>query len=93
MQHEATDGQPGVACRSGPDRVWASSDAHTPGIDGIDKRRMQNTLDQHLANLRVDLLNGTYCPKPVRRIYIPKANGKQRPLGIPTLSISRTGRK
>ena len=66
--------------------VLASSGAHTPGIDGIDKRRMQNTLDQHLANLRVDLLNGTYCPKPVRRIYIPKANGKQRPLGIPTLT-------
>ncbi|WP_406240255.1 reverse transcriptase domain-containing protein, partial (plasmid) [Acetobacter orientalis] len=66
--------------------VLASSGAPTPGIDGIDKRRMQNMLDQHLANLRVDLLNGTYCPKPVRRIYIPKANGKQRPLGIPTLT-------
>ncbi|BCI68748.1 hypothetical protein AAJCM20276_33720 [Acetobacter aceti] len=66
--------------------VLASSGAHTPGIDGIDKRHMQNTLDQHLANLRVDLLNGTYCPKPVRRIYIPKANGKQRPLGIPPLT-------
>lgn len=77
------------------DRVWlaeaarivlASSGARTPGIDGMDKRRMQAGLDHHLAELRTGLLKGTYCPQPVKRIYIPKANGKKRPLGIPTLS-------
>lgn len=66
--------------------VLASSGARTPGIDGMDKRRMQAGLDRHLADLRTNLLKGTYRPKPVKRIYIPKANGKLRPLGIPTLT-------
>lgn len=77
------------------DRVWlaeaarivlASRGANTPGIDGMDKRRMQPRLEQHLAELRTGLLKGTYRPQPVKRIYIPKANGKKRPLGIPTLT-------
>jgi retron-type reverse transcriptase len=63
--------------------VLASSGARTPGIDGMDKRRLQGELDQHLVDLRADLLKGAYRPKPVKRVYIPKANGKLRPLGIP----------
>jgi len=47
---------------------------------------MQAGLDHHLTDLRTTLLKGTYCPEPVKRIYIPKANGKLRPLGIPTLT-------
>lgn len=66
--------------------VLASRGARTAGIDAIDKQRLQNNLDNHLDQLRTDLLSGDYRPQPVKRIYIPKANGKQRPLGIPTLT-------
>ena len=66
--------------------VLASSGARTPGIDGMDKRRLQGGLDQHLADLRTSLLKGAYRPKPVKRVHIPKVNGKLRPLGIPTLT-------
>jgi RNA-directed DNA polymerase len=65
--------------------VLASSGANTPGMDGMDKQRMQAGLAEQLAGLHTDLLNGSYRPQPVKRIYIPKANGKRRPLGIPTL--------
>jgi Retron-type reverse transcriptase len=66
--------------------VLASRGARTPGIDAMDKRRLQDNLDNHLEQLRADLLSGEYRPQPVRRINIPKANGKQHPLGIPTLT-------
>ncbi|WP_454844031.1 reverse transcriptase domain-containing protein [Pseudomonas gorinensis] len=46
---------------------------------------LQARLADVLQKLREDLLSGSYQPLPARRIYIPKANGKQRPLGIPTL--------
>jgi len=65
--------------------VLSSKGARTPGIDGIDKQRLQGNLENHLDELREQLLKGTYRPRPVKRIYIPKLNGKLRPLGIPTL--------
>jgi len=76
------------------DRTWlaeaaritlSSGGARTPGIDGIDKHAMERNLGHVLPALRAELLAGTYQPLPVRRVYIPKANGKQRPLGIPSL--------
>lgn len=66
--------------------VLASRGAKTPGIDGLDKRDMERNLPERLDALRCALRSGTYRPQPVRRIYIPKANGKLRPLGIPTLT-------
>jgi RNA-directed DNA polymerase len=63
----------------------ASSGAKTPGIDGIDKQAMACDLQYQLEKIRSELLDGSYQPQPARRVYIPKANGKQRPLGIPTL--------
>ena len=63
----------------------ASRGANTPGIDGIDKQAMECDLKYQLDVIRTELLVGNYQPQPARRVYIPKANGKQRPLGIPTL--------
>jgi retron-type reverse transcriptase len=50
----------------------------------LDKRRLAVHLEHRLERLRVALLDGSYRPTPVKRIHIPKANGKLRPLGIPT---------
>ncbi|MBX3324465.1 MAG: reverse transcriptase domain-containing protein [Nitrospira sp.] len=76
------------------DRTWlaeavritlASSGARTPGVDGVDKAMMTGNLHQELATIRAELLAGSYTPQPARRVYIPKANGTLRPLGIPCL--------
>lgn len=66
-------------------RTLASPGARTPGVDGITKRRWEAHQAAELEQLRRELLDGTYRPRPARRIYIPKANGKRRPLGIPCL--------
>ncbi|MGO0309200.1 reverse transcriptase domain-containing protein [Endozoicomonas acroporae] len=49
------------------------------------KISLEGRLPQLILAIREQLLNGTYQPLPARRVYIPKANGKMRPLGIPTL--------
>src|SRR3546814_3983785 len=72
--------------------VLASSGANTPGIDGMDKQRMQAGLAEHLASLRTDLLTGNYGPQPVRRISITQANGKKRTLGN-TTQKDRSGKR
>jgi RNA-directed DNA polymerase len=63
----------------------ASSGAKTPGVDGITKAILEGNLQDELARIRAELLAGSYQPLPARRVYIPKANGKLRPLGIPSL--------
>lgn len=54
------------------------------GIDGITKEEYDEDLDNNLNNLVKRMKSFSYKPLPVRRTYIPKANGKVRPLGIPS---------
>ena len=53
-----------------------------PGIDGVRAADYEATLD--LSDLLGRIKSGRYHAPPVRRAYIPKADGTQRPLGIPT---------
>lgn len=54
------------------------------GIDGITKKQYEEELDNNLENLIKRMKLFSYKPQAVRRTYIPKANGKIRPLGIPS---------
>src|SRR5512135_206017 len=57
-----------------------------PGVDGQTFADIEAYgLDRWLGELADDLRKRTYCPQPVRRVYIPKPDGKQRPLGIPCI--------
>src|SRR2546425_4600773 len=55
------------------------------GVDGITVGGITDYLKQHWPTIREQLLNGTYEPKPVRRVEIPKPDGGVRKLGIPTV--------
>jgi RNA-directed DNA polymerase len=59
----------------------------SPGIDGMnfDDIEQKIGVDRFLLELAQDLKSKTYHPSPVRRVMIPKADGSQRPLGIPTI--------
>jgi RNA-directed DNA polymerase len=57
----------------------------SPGVDGMTVVGLKDFLKQHWPAIREQLLNGTYEPKPVRRVEIPKPDGGVRKLGIPTV--------
>jgi len=56
-----------------------------PGVDGETWRHYGEALEEHLQDLAERLKRGAYRAKPVRRVYISKEDGRQRPLGVPTL--------
>ena len=55
------------------------------GVDQITIEQYEREAEANLEHLAQELKLGTYQPKPIRRTYIPKADGSQRPLGIPTV--------
>ena len=55
------------------------------GIDGETWRHYGETLEDNLRDLAARIKRGAYRVSPVRRAYIPKMDGRQRPLGVPTL--------
>src|SRR5713101_484313 len=57
----------------------------SPGVDGMTVVGIKDYLKQHWPAIRDQLLNGTYKPKPVRRVEIPKPDTGMRKLGIPTV--------
>jgi RNA-directed DNA polymerase len=74
-----------------PDILWRAwievkENGGSPGVDGITITEVESMgVSQYLADIREELMNGKYRPQPVLRVYIPKPDGRQRPLGIPTV--------
>lgn len=56
-----------------------------PGIDGMTVEELPDYLKHHWPEIHEQLEAGSYCPQPVKRVDIPKPDGKNRPLGIPTV--------
>lgn len=72
------------------DNLMKASDAviknkGAAGIDGMEVYEVKSHIRKYYPQLRQKLLDGSYRPQPVRRVEIPKSNGKMRKLGIPVV--------
>lgn len=67
------------------DSFYALKREAAPGIDGVRWQEYETDLDEKLADLHSRIHRGTYRAQPCKRAYIPKADGRQRPLGIAAL--------
>ena len=54
------------------------------GVDGMSKEEYGKQLEENISDLMGRMKRQAFKPQPVKRVYIPKGNGKQRPLGIPS---------
>lgn len=71
--------------RTAATSVLARSGSDSAGVDGITRKKFQDHFEAEITRLVESLRRKTYTPQPVRRVYLPKSNGKMRPLGIPAL--------
>jgi len=67
------------------DRVLQRSRGKATGVDRVTAAKFERNRRAELEKLRLELKRGAYQPQPLRRVMIPKANGKLRGLGIPCL--------
>ncbi len=90
-RHESVDaGQDLLSqalARENMQRAWKRVKANkgAAGVDGMDIAQTGRYLVTALPNIRHQLMEGTYRPSPVRRVGIPKPDGSERELGIPTV--------
>jgi len=67
-------------------RAWAKLNKQSAaGIDGLRPKDFKPRLAEHIQRLQHQLKTGSYRVDGVKRVYIPKTNGKERPLGLPTI--------
>ena len=69
-------------------QAWLAVKANrgSAGIDGVTLSKLEDDLSKNLYKIWNRLSSGSYMPPPVKRVEIPKADGRMRPLGIPTVS-------
>jgi group II intron reverse transcriptase/maturase len=68
------------------DYVKQNAGSITAGCDGLNMDTFDESLEGNLQRIIEELKAETFQPSPVRRVYIPKPNGKTRPLGIPSIT-------
>ena len=68
-------------------RVLVNTGTRTPGVDGMTKKdlKSEESRKTFLLELQAELKTSAYRPQPIERVWIPKVNGGQRQLGVPTI--------
>jgi retron-type reverse transcriptase len=67
------------------DSFYALKRQAAPGVDGVTWKEYETGLEGRIADLHSRVHRGAYQAQPSRRVYIPKADGRQRPLGVAAL--------
>lgn len=67
------------------DSYYALQRKAAPGVDGVTWQTYEENLEERLEQLHAGIHRGSYRPQPSRRVYIPKSDGRLRPLGIAAL--------
>lgn len=83
-----TEGKPFCISKWAVHGAWTKVRANqgAAGVDGVSVEAFEGKLKDNLYKLWNRLSSGSYFPPPVKRVMIPKADGKERPLGIPTVA-------
>ncbi|MDQ8188460.1 reverse transcriptase domain-containing protein [Pelagicoccus sp. SDUM812002] len=76
-----------VLSESNLNAAWkrVRSNKGAPGVDGMSVEEFPAFARDHLPRLIGQIREGRYAPAAVRRVWIPKSNGEERPLGVPTV--------